>query len=135
MEASNVTKTLFEHLDFRAQRQKIISSNIANLNTPNYKIKDVSFEDSLKMENKNRDLELLTTNNNHIKPLNEEGANPKIRLYEVENLQEQNDGNNVNLDLQMSEMSKNSVVFQALQASIKKDAEFFKSVIDSSAKN
>ena len=74
MHASDVTNLLFKNLEFRSERQKVISANIANLNTPGYKTKDVSFEDSLKMENKNRDLELLTTNNNHIKPLNEEDS-------------------------------------------------------------
>jgi flagellar biosynthesis protein FlhA len=39
MEASSVTGTLFEQLNFRAEKQKVISSNIANINTPNYKTK------------------------------------------------------------------------------------------------
>ena len=58
-----------------------------------------------------------------------------MEIYEVENLQEQNDGNNVSLDAQMSEMSKNSIMFQALQSSIKKDSTLFRSIIDASSKN
>ena len=50
MTASNVTDLLFEQLSFRSNRQKVISSNIANLNTPKYKTKDISFENTL--ENK-----------------------------------------------------------------------------------
>ncbi|MGB9802110.1 MAG: flagellar basal body rod protein FlgB, partial [Arcobacter sp.] len=61
--------------------------------------------------------------------------NSKMEVYEVENLQEQNDGNNVNLDTQMSEMAKNNTMFQAIQGSIRKDVTFFTSVIDASAKN
>ena len=135
MDASNVTQTLFNHLNFRAERQKVISSNIANINTPNYKTKELSFESQLQEKNKLKDLELSTTHQNHIK---EPVANSKkinTQLYEVENLQEQNDGNNVNLDTQMSEMAKNNTIFQALQASIRKDVTFFTSVIDASAKN
>jgi len=48
MEASNITSTLFNNLNFRAQRQNVISSNIANINTPDYKTKDVTFENELK---------------------------------------------------------------------------------------
>ncbi len=38
-------------------------------------------------------------------------ASSNPRLIEVPNLIEQNDGNNVNLDSQMSEQSKNKVLF------------------------
>ena len=58
-----------------------------------------------------------------------------MELYEVEGLPEQNDGNNVNLDTQMSNMSKNSIMFSAIQNSIKKDSAWFKTVIDASSKN
>ncbi len=56
-------------------------------------------------------------------------------MIEVQGLEEQNDGNNVSLDKQMSEMSKNAVEAQALASAIKKDSRWFKSVIESSAKN
>ena len=47
MEASSISSKLFDQLNFRAERQKVISSNIANINTPNYKTKDLVFEDEL----------------------------------------------------------------------------------------
>lgn len=85
---------------------------------------------------KEKDLELFSTNNKHIKTYeNNNEKSSKMEIYEVENLQEQNDGNNVNLDSQMSEMSKNNTIFQALQVSIKKDSTLFRSVLDASAKN
>ena len=136
MKASNVTDTLFENLNYRAERQKVISSNIANINTPNYKTKEVSFQSALDEKNKERDLELFATNEKHITRYeNDNSTKSKMEIYEVENLQEQNDGNNVSLDAQMSEMSKNSIMFQALQSSIKKDSTLFRSIIDASSKN
>lgn len=136
MKPSNVTETLFDNLNYRAERQKVISSNIANINTPNYKTKDLSFQSALDEKNREKDLELFSTNEKHIKfdeANNIKGS--KMEIYEVENLQEQNDGNNVSLDTQMSEMSKNNTMFQALQVSIKKDSLLLRSVLDSSAKN
>jgi flagellar basal-body rod protein FlgB len=56
-------------------------------------------------------------------------------LINVKGLEEQNDGNNVNLDTQMSEMSKNKILYDAIQSSIKKDSRLFRSVVESSAKN
>ena len=74
------------------------------------------------------------TNPNHIIPQSN-NILAKQNIYEVENLQVQNDGNNVSLDREMAEMAKNNMMFQALQAAIKKDSLLFKSVIDSSGKN
>ncbi|MFA7083319.1 MAG: flagellar basal body rod protein FlgB [Arcobacteraceae bacterium] len=133
MHASNVTQTLFENLSFRSERQKVISGNIANVNTPNFKTKELVFDQELKKAND--DLELKITHNKHIAFDLDEPNSPGPRQVEVPNLLEQNDGNNVSLDQQISEMSKNSVIFNALQASIKKDAQWFKAIIDSSAKN
>ncbi len=134
MDASGITSTLFNNLNFRGERQKVISSNIANINTPNYKTKELVFEDELNNSNK-ASLKMHKTNVNHLSMSNEKNTYPKTNLVEIKGLEEQNDGNNVNLDVQMGEMSKNKMIFDAIQSSIKKDALFFKSVIDSSAKN
>ena len=136
MTASNVSNLLFEQLKNRGDNQKIIASNIANLNTPNYKTKALSFEDELSKVKKTNELKLTTTHSNHIAFYDD--TNKKVsknEVYEVQGLEEQNDGNNVNLDHQMSEMAKNSVMYDAITNSIKKDAQWFKLMIDASSKN
>ena len=80
-------------------------------------------------------LALAQTSGQHLPNINHSSNTPNPRLVQVKGLEEQNDGNNVNLDTQMSEMSKNKVIFDALQAAIKKDSRLFRSVIESSAKN
>lgn len=134
MEASSITNKLFEQLNFRGERQKVISSNIANINTPNYKTKELVFENELSSSISNN-LQLKATNSRHISNFNLSSLNSNPKLIDVKNLEEQNDGNNVNLDTQMSEMSKNKILFDAIQSSIKRDSRLFRSVIESSAKN
>jgi len=134
MQPSNVTDLLFQQLNFRGERQKVISSNIANIDTPDYKTKDLKFKNELDKSNHEEQLRLARTHNNHL-PLMDSSNKNSMELYEVQGLEEQNDGNNVNLDTQMSSMSKNSIMFNALQNSIKKDSMWFKTVIDSSSKN
>lgn len=134
MEASKVTELLFQQLNFRGERQKVISSNIANIDTPEYKTKDLQFKDELQKANKEDNLKLSITHNMHMR-LNEDLRDTNFDVYEVDGLVEQNDGNNVNLDSQMSESSKNSVMFSAVQNSIKKDSSWFKLMIDASGKN
>ncbi len=132
MEASSVTNKIFEQLNFRGERQKVISSNIANINTPNYKTKDLVFQDELEKSTLN--LKMAQTNSRHIQNVDfSNKINPSV--VDVKGLQEQNDGNNVNLDSQMSELSKNKVIFDAIQSSIKRDSKLFRSVVESSAKN
>jgi flagellar basal-body rod protein FlgB len=133
MEASSVTETLFKHLNFRGERQKVISSNIANINTPNYKTKELVFENELnKVQNT---LQLSKTNSGHLPSVSAHQNSHEPKLINVKGLEEQNDGNNVNLDTQMSEMSKNKILYDAIQSSIKKDSRLFRSVVESSAKN
>jgi flagellar basal-body rod protein FlgB len=136
MQASNVSELLFNNLSFSAQKQKVISSNIANINTPNYKTKELVFEDELKLSQSKSDLKLKVTHDNHIgiqQEINSNKSKPKI--VEVKNLEEQNDGNNVSLDQQITDMSKNKTLATAMQMAIKKDSRWFKSVIESSSKN
>ena len=135
MEASSISNKLFEQLSFRGERQKVISSNIANINTPGYKTKELVFEDELNNSITNNSLQLKATNSKHMTNINSSLANSNPKLMEVDNLEEQNDGNNVNLDTQMGEMSKNKILFDAIQSSIKRDSRLFRSVIESSAKN
>ena len=133
MESSSVSNILFEQLNFRGEKQKVISSNISNINTPNYKTKDLVFENELNAAT--NVIPLKQTSSKHINSVGTISNENNQKLIEVSGLQEQNDGNNVNLDSQMSEMSKNKVLFDAIQSSIKRDSRLFRSVIESSAKN
>lgn len=124
MEASSVSSTLFQQLNFRGERQKVISSNIANINTPNYKTQDLVFEDELKNSSFNNTLQLKQTDSKHISSINSLSNFSNPKLVQVQGLEEQNDGNNVNLDSQMGEQSKNKIIFDAIQSSIKRDSKF-----------
>lgn len=135
MKPSNVTDLLFENLSFRGERQKVIASNIANLNTPEYRTKDLTFESHLKKVKNQNELMLKVTHKNHIAFDLEQKTPLKPQLIETKGLEEQNDGNNVNLDHQMSEMSKNAVMYDAITNSIKKDSRWFKMIVDASSKN
>jgi flagellar basal-body rod protein FlgB len=134
MQPSIVTDLLFKQLNFRGEKQKVISTNIANIDTPDYKTKDLRFKTQLDRSNEEYQMKLFNTHAKHM-ALSPSEKQSNLKLFEVKGLEEQNDGNNVNLDTQMSEMSKNNVMFKAIQNSIKKDSLWFKSIIDASSKN
>ncbi len=134
MNASDISELLYQKLNYTSERQKVIASNIANINTPGYRTKDLSFEDHLN-KTKTNGLQLATTHKNHISASLQTNSPSAMKLYEVENLEEQNDGNNVSLDKQISEMSKNAVMNDAIANSIKRDSRWFKMMVDAAGKN
>ncbi|MDQ1263820.1 MAG: flagellar basal-body rod protein FlgB [Campylobacterota bacterium] len=126
-------------LDYRAMRQDMISSNIANADTPYYRPRDVSFEGALATEKakilgqKNKTLEMAATNTLHLKPQEETKSTIATTFFRDGHMA-RNDGNSVDLDVETTEMSKNSVMFNALVNAMKKDSGIYKSVIDASSK-
>lgn len=128
-----------EALNYRAARQDMISSNIANADTPFYRPRDISFQDTLVAKQaelyntNNSNLELAQTNNAHFAFKNEKD-NSKATLFFRDGHMARNDGNSVDLDVETTEMSKNSIMFNALVNADKKVGLIFNNVIDSSSK-
>ena len=126
-------------LDYRAARQDMIASNIANADTPFYRPRDIRFEDALEQQkaqilNKSEPkLEMARTDSSHLEPLQEKSASLPKTFFRDGHMAK-NDGNSVDLDVETTEMSKNSIMFNALINAMKKDSAIFKSVIDASSK-
>ena len=139
IETSRAHAIVADALNYRAMRQDMISSNIANADTPFYKPRDISFEDALRAkkaeifnDNSNK-LTLAQTNSAHIELQNERNVSKAITFFRDGHMAK-NDGNSVDIDVETTEMSKNSVMFNALIQARKKSGAIFKSVIDASSK-
>lgn len=127
-------------LDYRAARQDLIAGNIANEDTPFYRPRDIRFEETLQAEAKKifnepqvKKLELAQTNGAHFSSAQEE-VSSQAELYYRDGHLARNDGNSVDLDVETTEMTKNSMMFQALTSAVKKEAMLFKSVIEASGR-
>jgi len=74
-------------LDYRAMRQDMISSNIANADTPFYRAQDVNFEDMLaqkraeKYHDKSQQLSLAKTSSAHLDFKNEVDNSKATTFY------------------------------------------------------
>jgi len=124
---------------FRKSRNEMINSNIANIDTPFYKSKDIRFENYLSKKaqetfhtNKNTKLEMAKDNYAHMDPANT--SNDKVHLFFRDGHMVRNDGNSVDLDTETTEMAKNSSAYKALTALAKKQNGMFKYAIESSSK-
>ncbi len=125
-------------LDYRSARQDIIAGNIANADTPFYRPKDISFEQTLAQKsaeifkNKSQTLPMAKTDTAHLGPI--ETGTSKPTLFFRDGHMARNDGNSVDLDVESTEMAKNSMMYNAIIAAKKKGTGIYKSVIDASSK-
>lgn len=139
IEVSRAAEITSRALDYRAMRQDMISSNIANADTPFYKPRDISFEDALKAKkaeifaDDSKELKMATTDKSHLTPAKESQSLKATTFYRDGHMA-RNDGNSVDIDVETTEMSKNSIMFDALISAKKKDTAIFRSVIEASAK-
>lgn len=97
-------------LKLRTYRQQILGNNLANSDTPNFKARDINFADVLKNElagiTRSEGLKLVNTNSAHLKG-KVSIEDPKL-LYRIPD-QPAMDGNTVDGDIELSELTKNSV--------------------------
>ncbi len=139
IEISKTHSMIKDALDFRAARQDMIASNIANADTPYYKPRDISFEDALKAKKaelykqEQNTLQMAATDTKHLSP-SQQHSSLKPTLFFRDGHMARNDGNSVDIDVETTEMSKNSIMFNALIQANKKDSAIFKSVIEASQK-
>lgn len=97
-------------LDVSAIRQKTISSNISNLNTPDYKVNKVEFEKHL--TNATNKIALNKTHQMHYGIRTLEDINPTVEKRETTFLND--NGNNVDIDYEMSELAANEIYHNIL---------------------
>lgn len=99
-------------LDAGALRQRVIANNIANVNTPNFKKSTVAFEGILKKALGRESIEMITTHPRHFgkTPLLAE-LQPEVNLNETTSMR--TDGNNVDIDEEMTNLAANGIQYQA----------------------
>lgn len=141
-EISKSNQLLVQGLNARAIRQDLISGNIANIDTPFYKSRDIDFETALIEKTKeiygeggsSPKLEMAQTDKAHLD--GQQGFEPtKATIYMRDGHMARNDANTVDLDVETSELGKNSIMFNALTSALQKNGMIFKSVLESSAKS
>ena len=125
----------------RELRQKLISGNLANVDTPFYKARDVRFEDVLREKaneiynvSESKKLNLAKTNEVHMAAVDFPKSDT-AQIFLRDGHMARNDANTVDLDVETTEMVKNTVMINALDSAYKAQVNIFKSVIDASAKN
>jgi flagellar basal-body rod protein FlgB len=107
---SDSIKLLQNLLDYCSVKNKVISKNIANIGTDNYKRQDVEFKDVL---NQNMGTYLKTSESQHMTALQTNGSdNSQFEVTDDKSEEMDSGVNNVNIEKEMSELAENALRFK-----------------------
>jgi len=93
----------------RDQRASLLANNLANVNTPNFKAKDVNFNELLAATMESSSQQMQMTDPNHINSNADFTANTKFRTAGHVSM----DGNTVDKDRETAEFAQNALNYQA----------------------
>jgi flagellar basal-body rod protein FlgB len=126
---SDVTlQTLNRALDGLSRRQQVISGNLANVDTPGYHASTVDFETALqRAEGADGRLRLEVTRAGHLAAPNANGMDA-AQLVARTGGSTRADGNNVNVDQELMELSATGIEYQALTQLVSKKMLLLKSI-------
>lgn len=119
------TQLIEDALKMASLRQKLIASNLANIETPGYRAQDLKFFDYLKAIDHDS-AELKSTNPRHFRSSKSGNElKPREDLLGVE----KPDGNNVDLDIEMSKLKFTKSYYQTASSLLKHKFQMIMSVI------
>jgi len=95
LETPNMER-LEHYLDLVAFRHELVSSNLANVDTPGYRTQDINFDDEMRRAQQRLD-----------------GASVSPHVEEVRGLIERPDGNNVSLDRETMALAQVQLQYRA----------------------
>lgn len=125
-------KALSASIKMREMRQEVITSNIANADTPGYKSKRLGFEEALaRALDVDGEQSLNTSDDGHFDVGSGGFANLEPEIYEDPNGIVSADGNTVDRDHEMSQMAKNKILYDASVQLLNKKLGLMKYAINS----
>jgi flagellar basal-body rod protein FlgB len=107
---------LSKALQAYSMRQKVISSNIANIATPGYRTQHVTFEDELAGAMEGTAITGMQTNERHLQIGSSSNGEVTPEVVDTTGSADQDDlvsgVNNVDIDQEMAELAKNQIRFK-----------------------
>jgi flagellar basal-body rod protein FlgB len=117
-------KTLENNLDLRAKKHNLVTSNLANIDTPNFKAFDFHVEDAMNnLTKKQGFVELKQTDQRHLKTNANMAENLKLNGI----MKEETD---IDIDKIMMNLSQNSILYNATAQILSKKYNMLKESIN-----
>lgn len=123
-----VLNVLQKGLDASSMRQQVLSNNVANIDTPQFKRSDVDFQAVLgaALGEKGGDLSMKRTTPKHIPGLADGGGSG---IVTDQSTLLRTDGNNVDVDREMTNVAENGLYYNSLTRTISSQLGLLRMVI------
>lgn len=102
--------SLEKGLNYSVTKGKAIAQNVANVDTPNYKAKSVSFKDVFENA-KHAEVSAYKTNEKHI---DFRKNTRELGVYNITNFRYHHNGNGVDMDKEQADLAENQIYYNAL---------------------
>jgi flagellar basal-body rod protein FlgB len=104
---------LQKSLNARSVQHQVLSSNVANADTPNYKAFEVAVDEELrKLETGKPRIQLARTQSSHLPVVRAETDRVTLRNSPAPALSLRADGNTVDLDRSMGDLAENTIKYK-----------------------
>jgi len=123
-----VLNVLQKGLEASSMRQQVLSNNVANIDTPGFKRSDVDFQTVLGtvLGEKSGALSMKLTAQKHLPGITDAGGSG---IVTDQSTSLRNDGNNVDVDKEMSNVAENGLYYNSLTNAISSQLGLLKMVI------
>ena len=122
------SKILSRVLDFRSANQRVISTNLANADTPGFKPKELRFDEELRHASEKNDIHLRATNQGHLSQYsNFNGGEFPI----VEKVVDGPGSDELNIDAEMAKMMQNNLLYETSAKLLSKKLKALQAAIES----
>ncbi|MDF2658329.1 MAG: flagellar basal-body rod protein FlgB [Paenibacillus sp.] len=116
-------------LDAASFRQKVMSNNVANVDTPYFKRSDVQFEELLEKELIKNSLQGRRTDPRHI-PIGVPAAPVAPKVVTDETTLMNNNLNNVDIDYEMALLAKNQLRYNVIVGQVNSDLKHYRTALN-----
>ncbi len=130
---SGSEQLLVKAMDAASLRNEVIANNIANVETPGFKKSEVIFSEKIKkvLQNEKIHVKLNITDKRHITSSKSPGINTiQPEISQCNSTSYRNDGNNVDIDVEMAELAKNKIYYDAMGQSISNEIKLLRLAIE-----
>ena len=127
---SETISTLEKSLNLRSLQHKALTSNIANIDTPNYKAVELVVEEEInKNKSSGRGIQLVRTHADHLQLEHGRLNRVKFKAAKPPAFSLRGDGNTVDVDRTMGKLAENTLLYKTAAQLISKKFKGLRNVI------
>jgi flagellar basal-body rod protein FlgB len=117
-------------LDYRVRNQRVISSNIANIDTPGYRPKQLKFDEELRKAVDGDQLRLRKTDRNHLPGSQELPSGRESSCVEEVPAESIAGDASLDIDREMTKMAKNNLLYEATVKMLSRKFDLLRTAIE-----